>query len=363
MARMTLSNLTKVYSSGVKAVSNFNLEIDDAEFLVLLGPSDCGKSTILRMIAGLEEITEGDVCFDGRSVRDLEPKSRDIAMVFKSHALYPHMTAYNIMAFGLKQRRIKKKEIEQRIMETAGMLGIEELLHKKPEALSADQRLRVDIGRAIVRKPKVILMDDPLFNLSTMLRARVCAEILRLYQKLKITFVYATREQTEAMNLGTRIVVIKDGEIQQTDSRANLYKSPANLFVAGFVGSPQMNFIETTVFPEGDSVSLSFENFKIAMDAARGKVLVQGGYAGKKVILGIRPQDIDIMPVNAPVKARIKQTELFGMGMHLHLQLGDISVLACTASGFDGKIGSELGINIDSRKVHVFDIETENSVV
>ena len=244
MASLSLRNIKKVYSGNVTAVQDFNLEIEDKEFIIFVGPSGCGKSTTLRMIAGLEDISEGELYIDGKLVNDVEPKDRDIAMVFQNYALYPHMTVYDNMAFGLKLRKTPKKEIEKRVTEAAKILGIEALLERRPKALSGGQRQRVAMGRAIVREPKVFLMDEPLSNLDAKLRVQMRIEIAKLHKRLQTTIIYVTHDQVEAMTLGTRIVVLKDGIIQQVDSPSNLYQRPNNKFVAGFIGSPQMNFFD-----------------------------------------------------------------------------------------------------------------------
>ena len=258
MASLSLRNIYKVYPNGFNAVKDFNLEIEDKEFIIFVGPSGCGKSTTLRMIAGLEEISKGELYIDGKLVNDVEPKDRDIAMVFQSYALYPHMSIYDNMAFGLKLRKMPKAEIDKRVREAARILDIEHLLDRKPKLLSGGQRQRVAMGRAIVREPKVFLMDEPLSNLDAKLRVQMRLEISKLHQRLQSTIIYVTHDQTEAMTLGTRIVVMKDGVIQQVDSPQNLYDYPDNLFVAGFIGSPQMNFIDATVVKEGGELFLEY---------------------------------------------------------------------------------------------------------
>ena len=256
MASLSLKNICKKYPNGFEAVKDFNLEIEDKEFIIFVGPSGCGKSTTLRMVAGLEEISSGELSIDGRIVNDVEPKDRDIAMVFQNYALYPHMTVFDNMAFGLKLRKVPKEEIKQKVEEAARILDLEKLLDRKPKALSGGQRQRVAMGRAIVREPKVFLMDEPLSNLDAKLRVQMRAEIASLHQRLGATIIYVTHDQTEAMTLGTRIVVLKDGIIMQVDSPQKLYNEPNNLFVAGFIGSPQMNFLDAVCRIEGDKVSL-----------------------------------------------------------------------------------------------------------
>ncbi len=281
MADLQLKHIYKRYAGGVTAVSDFTLDIDDKEFIILVGPSGCGKSTTLRMVAGLEEISEGELYIGGRLVNDVAPKDRDIAMVFQNYALYPHMTVFENMAFGLKLRKTPKDEIKKRVTEAAKILDIEHLLDRKPKALSGGQRQRVAMGRAIVRNPKVFLMDEPLSNLDAKLRVAMRTEIKKLHNKLQTTFMYVTHDQTEAMTMGTRIVVMKDGVIQQVDTPANLYTKPDNVFVAGFIGSPQMNFVTATLSKENGSVYASFGDNKIMIP--NGKVTPElEGYIGKE---------------------------------------------------------------------------------
>ena len=292
MASLSLTNVCKVYPNGFEAVKDFNLEVEDQEFIIFVGPSGCGKSTTLRMIAGLEEISSGELKIDGRVVNDVEPKDRDIAMVFQNYALYPHMTVFDNMAFGLKLRKVPKDEIKKKVEEAAKILDLEKLLDRKPKALSGGQRQRVAMGRAIVRNPKVFLMDEPLSNLDAKLRVQMRSEIASLHNRLKATIIYVTHDQTEAMTLGTRIVVLKDGVIMQVDSPQKLYNEPNNLFVAGFIGSPQMNFIDAVCKVEGERVTLNFEKTSVVLPPAKAKKLIDGGYNGKTVVMGIRPEDI-----------------------------------------------------------------------
>ena len=293
MASLSMKNICKVYPNGFEAVKDFNLEVEDQEFIIFVGPSGCGKSTTLRMIAGLEEISSGEFCIDGKLMNDVEPKDRDIAMVFQNYALYPHMTVFDNMAFGLKLRKVPKDEIKKKVEEAARILDLDKLLDRKPKALSGGQRQRVAMGRAIVRNPKVFLMDEPLSNLDAKLRVQMRSEIAALHDRLKATIIYVTHDQTEAMTLGTRIVVLKDGVIMQVDSPQTLYNEPNNLFVAGFIGSPQMNFVDAVCKVEGDRVTLSFENTTITLPPAKAKKLIDGNYNGKTVVMGIRPEDID----------------------------------------------------------------------
>ena len=281
MASLSLKNVCKVYPNGFVAVKDFNLEIADQEFIIFVGPSGCGKSTTLRMIAGLEEISSGELWIGDKLVNDVEPKDRDIAMVFQNYALYPHMSVYDNMAFGLKLRKVPKAEIDKSVHEAAKILDIEHLLDRKPKALSGGQRQRVAMGRAIVRSPKVFLMDEPLSNLDAKLRVQMRVEISKLHKRLQTTIIYVTHDQTEAMTLGTRIVVLKDGIIQQVDTPQNLYNTPNNIFVAGFIGSPQMNLIDATVAQEGSQVTLKMsDDVIIKLPAEKSKKLIDGGYVG-----------------------------------------------------------------------------------
>ncbi|MDR2167068.1 MAG: sn-glycerol-3-phosphate ABC transporter ATP-binding protein UgpC [Clostridiales bacterium] len=331
MAEVIFDGIYKRYPNGVEAVRDFDLEIADGEFLVIVGPSGCGKSTALRMVAGLEEISGGRLFIGGQLVNDVLPRDRDVAMVFQNYALYPHMTVYNNMAFGLKMRKVHKKEIDRRVKEAAEMLDISELLDRKPKTLSGGQRQRVAMGRALVREPKVFLMDEPLSNLDTKLRAQMRAEIAKLHQRLSTTFIYVTHDQVEAMTLGSRIVVMQDGIIQQIDSPINLYNKPANIFVAGFIGSPPMNFLESCALPWLD--------------------------LPEHVILGIRPENIALNPPNSAnsVNAQIEHVELLGAETFLHLNLAGNVIIARAEAGIGHKMGDELTIGIDPQKIIQFD--------
>ena len=292
MANLSLRNIQKVYDGGVQAVSDFNLEIEDKEFLILVGPSGCGKSTTLRMIAGLEEITGGQLYIGDELMNDVAPKDRDIAMVFQSYALYPHMTVFDNMAFGLKLRKTPKDEIKRRVEEAARILDITHLLDRKPKALSGGQRQRVALGRAIVREPKVFLFDEPLSNLDAKLRAQMRTELTKLHYRLGTTFIYVTHDQIEAMTMGDRIVVMKDGFIQQVDNPQALYDKPCNVFVAGFIGSPQMNFVDATLVEEGGKIYFEFGQYKIPLPASKADNENVRAAVGKEVIIGIRPEGI-----------------------------------------------------------------------
>ena len=368
MASLSLRNISKVYPNGFVAVKDFNLEIADKEFIIFVGPSGCGKSTTLRMIAGLEEISSGELYIGDKLVNDVEPKDRDIAMVFQNYALYPHMSVFDNMAFGLKLRKTPKDEISKRVHEAAKILDIEHLLERKPKALSGGQRQRVAMGRAIVRDPKVFLMDEPLSNLDAKLRVQMRVEISKLHQRLETTIIYVTHDQTEAMTLGTRIVVMKDGLIQQCDSPINLYNYPTNLFVAGFMGSPAMNFIDAEVGKEGDSVTLTFEGNKITVPESKAKALVDGDYICKTVVMGIRPEDIhddEIMISSNPgavVETTIRLYELLGAEVYLYFDLGKTSCTARVNPRTTARVGDSIKFAFDLNKLHVFDKETEKVI-
>ena len=368
MASLSLRNICKVYPNGFAAVKDFNLEIEDKEFVIFVGPSGCGKSTTLRMIAGLEDISSGELYIGDRLVNDIEPKDRDIAMVFQNYALYPHMSVYENMAFGLKLRKTPKEQIDKLVHEAARILDLEHLLDRKPKALSGGQRQRVAMGRAIVRNPKVFLMDEPLSNLDAKLRVQMRVEISKLHQRLETTIIYVTHDQTEAMTLGTRIVVMKDGVIQQCDSPINLYNYPTNLFVAGFMGSPAMNFIDAVVIEEGSDVKLSFGDMMIKVPESKAKSLINGGYIGKTVVMGIRPEDIhddEIMVNNAGdnvVETTIRIYELLGAEVYLYFDLARVSCTARVNPRTTAKVGDVVKFAFDLNKLHIFDKETEQVI-
>jgi multiple sugar transport system ATP-binding protein len=370
MASVSLKNITKQYPGGVVAVKDFNLEIADREFIIFVGPSGCGKSTTLRMIAGLEEITQGELYIGDKLVNDVEPKDRDIAMVFQNYALYPHMSVYDNMAFGLKLRKIQKDQIDKVVHEAAKILDIEHLLDRKPKALSGGQRQRVAMGRAIVRNPKVFLMDEPLSNLDAKLRVQMRIEISKLHQKLQTTFIYVTHDQTEAMTLGTRIVVMKDGLIMQVDSPQNLYDNPKNLFVAGFMGSPQMNFMDALVLQRGSDVYVEFSQNTLKIPEAKAKKLIEDGYVNKNVVVGIRPEDIhdEEMFINnypdAVIEATVKVYELLGAEVFLYFTIDEINdITARVNPRTTARPDDVLKIAFDMSKVHLFDKETEQVIV
>ncbi|MCR5717386.1 MAG: sn-glycerol-3-phosphate ABC transporter ATP-binding protein UgpC [Lachnospiraceae bacterium] len=367
MASLSLKNVCKVYPNGFAAVKDFNLEVEDKEFIIFVGPSGCGKSTTLRMIAGLEDISSGELYIDGKLVNDVEPKDRDIAMVFQNYALYPHMTVYDNMAFGLKLRKVPKDEIDKKVREAARILDLESLLDRKPKALSGGQRQRVAMGRAIVRNPKVFLMDEPLSNLDAKLRVQMRIEIAKLHMTLGTTIIYVTHDQTEAMTLGTRIVVLKDGVIQQVDTPQNLYEKPQNLFVAGFMGSPQMNFLDAVVSVKDGVAHLDIEGKSIPLPPAKSKKLIDGGYEGKTVTFGIRPEDVydsEIMVNAASVvfESNVKVYELLGAEVYLYFDLGNFPITARVDSRTTARPGDAVKFAFDVEKIHVFDKETELTI-
>ena len=368
MASLSLTNVCKVYPNGFEAVKDFNLEVEDQEFIIFVGPSGCGKSTTLRMIAGLEEISSGELKIDGRVVNDVEPKDRDIAMVFQNYALYPHMTVFDNMAFGLKLRKVPKDEIKKKVEEAAKILDLEKLLDRKPKALSGGQRQRVAMGRAIVRNPKVFLMDEPLSNLDAKLRVQMRSEIASLHNRLKATIIYVTHDQTEAMTLGTRIVVLKDGVIMQVDSPQKLYNEPNNLFVAGFIGSPQMNFIDAVCKVEGERVTLNFEKTSVVLPPAKAKKLIDGGYNGKTVVMGIRPEDIGDSQIeieahkDAVFETDVTGYELLGSEVLLYFNVAGTAMTAKVDSSTPCRYGDDVTVAFDINKGHIFDKETEQVI-
>ena len=349
MAGLVLRNVRKVYPNGFEAVKDFNLEIADKEFIIFVGPSGCGKSTTLRMIAGLEDITAGELYIDDKLVNDVEPKDRDIAMVFQNYALYPHMTVYENMAFGLKIRKFSKEEIDQKVKEAAAILHLEDVLDRKPAQMSGGQRQRVAMGRAIVRNPKVFLMDEPLSNLDAKLRVQMRSEISKLHQRLGTTMIYVTHDQVEAMTLGTRIVVMNKGDIMQCDSPMNLYNKPDNLFVASFIGSPQMNFIPAVVKVDGKEVTLDFDGTILHLPEKMAKDVIEGNYDGKKVILGIRPEDLKVEKVSEnAIVGQVQIKELLGHEASIHFTSNGVDMTASISA---------------MEPVSVGDIVTPNTVI
>jgi multiple sugar transport system ATP-binding protein len=363
MANVTYDQVTKRFGD-VVAVNELNLEIPDKEFLVLVGPSGCGKSTALRCLAGLEEITEGSIFIGDRKVNDVPPKDRDIAMVFQSYALYPHMSVYDNMAFGLKLRKTPKDEINQRVQEAAKILGIEMLLDRKPKQLSGGQRQRVALGRAIVREPAVFLFDEPLSNLDAKLRVQTRAEITKLHQRLATTFIYVTHDQVEAMTMADRIAVIKDGILQQVDNPQNLYDYPSNVFVAGFIGSPSMNFFNASITGTADEMYIDAGVFRIPVTDKIKSRMIDGG-AGKKVIFGIRPEDVfhpDYVAagINAvKIESTVDVTELMGNEIFLYLLASDQSYIARVDPRGHTRPGDKIDMVFNADNIHLFDAEAE----
>ena len=368
MASLSLKGIEKKYPNGFHAVKNFNLDIADKEFIIFVGPSGCGKSTTLRMIAGLEDITDGTLEIDGKVMNDVEPKDRDIAMVFQNYALYPHMTVYDNMAFGLKLRKVPKDEIDKKVREAARILDLDKLLDRKPKALSGGQRQRVAMGRAIVRNPKVFLMDEPLSNLDAKLRVQMRIEISKLHENLGATIIYVTHDQTEAMTLGTRIVVMKDGVIQQVDTPQNLYNTPCNLFVARFIGSPQMNFMDAVVNVAGNDVTLSIGNHVLRVPENKKKALIDGGYNGKTVVVGIRPEDVhddpDFIAANpgSVITSKIKVYELLGAEVFLYFDVEGTQMTARVNPRTELRTGDDAKFALDMNRIHIFDKETELTI-
>jgi len=365
MASVTYDHVTKRFGD-VIAVNDLSIDIADKEFLVFVGPSGCGKTTSLRLLAGLEELSDGKIFIGDRLVNDVAPKDRDIAMVFQSYALYPHMSVYDNLAFGLKLRKIPKAEIERRVHEAAAILGIEELLDRKPKQLSGGQRQRVAVGRAIVREPAVFLMDEPLSNLDAKLRVATRAELSKLHQRLETTFIYVTHDQMEAMTMGTRIAVMRDGILQQVDTPTTLYNSPHNVFVAGFIGSPAMNFFDVTLTGTKEDMYIDGGSFKVKIPASKTQGLHD--YLGKQVVFGIRPEDIsdpEYAPPNiigAPVKARVDVTELMGHEIFLYLLTGSKSFIARVDPRSSARVGQDVEVLFNMDNMHIFDRDTEIAV-
>lgn len=369
MAGVKLDHVEKRFGN-VMTIPDLNLEIRDKEFLVLVGPSGCGKTTTLRMIAGLEEITGGNLYIGEQLVNNVHPKDRDIAMVFQSYALYPHMTVYDNMSFGLKLKKMAKSEIDQKVKEAAKTLDIEHLLDRKPKALSGGQRQRVALGRAIVREPKVFLMDEPLSNLDAKLRVQMRTEISKLHQRLQTTFIYVTHDQTEAMTMGDRIVVMKDGLIQQVDTPNEIYQRPANRFVAGFIGSPAMNFVDGGLIEEGQEVFFVTEGVKLKFPAGQATILREKGYIGKEVTFGIRPEAVheellftEAFPENV-FTATVEVTENMGSEMFLYVSgLGKEWTVARVSARMEYTPNAKVPLALDINKAHIFDKETEERVI
>lgn len=365
MANVTYENVYKRFGD-VEVITDMNFEVADKEFVVFVGPSGCGKSTLLRLLAGLEEITEGTIYIEDRIVNDVPPKDRDIAMVFQSYALYPHMSVYDNMAFGLKLRKTPKDEIDRRVKDAAEILGLPHLLDRKPKALSGGQRQRVAVGRAIVREPAVFLMDEPLSNLDAKLRVSARAEISKLHRRLGTTFIYVTHDQVEAMTMGDRILVLKDGVLQQIDTPLNLYEEPQNLFVAGFIGSPSMNFFDATLVSEDGELYVDAGDFRVEIPNERREPYAE--YSGNEVIFGIRPEHIHhkrFAPpriLEAPLKASVEVVELLGHELHLYLTSGQNSFVGTVDTRLDPSVGEELDLVVDMGRMHLFDKSTELAI-
>jgi len=368
MAGVTLRNLTKTFKN-VVAVNNVSLEIEDKEFLVLVGPSGCGKTTCLRMVAGLEEATSGEILIGDRLVNDVSPKDRDIAMVFQNYALYPHMSVFDNMAFGLKLRKFPREEIKRRVQEAGQLLGLGDLLDRKPKQLSGGQRQRVALGRAIVREPKVFLMDEPLSNLDAKLRVQTRAELIKLHRRLGITTIYVTHDQVEAMTMGDRIVVMRDGLVQQVDTPLGLYNKPVNMFVAGFIGTPSMNFLDATLQKEGDRYVVDTGCFKVMIPKDKDGARFDS-YVGKPVVFGVRPEDMfdkNIASLVTPteentVKVMVDVIEPMGSIVTMYLTCGPHSLVATIDADTKAKELQEMDIILDMEKTHLFDKETEEAI-
>ena len=376
MASLSFKHIYKKYPGGVTAVSDFNLEIKDKEFLILVGPSGCGKSTTLRMIAGLEEISEGELFIGDVLVNDIAPKDRDIAMVFQNYALYPHMTVFENMAFGLKLRKTPKEEIKRRVEEAARILDINHLLDRRPKALSGGQKQRVALGRAIVRNPKVFLLDEPLSNLDAKLRAAMRTELTKLHKRIGTTFVYVTHDQVEAMTMASRIVVMKDGLIQQVDTPQNLYDSPVNLFVAGFIGTPQMNFVNAKLEKRDSDLYITWGPHAVKLPADKANNPALKEYIGQEIIMGVRPECIHDEPVyltslaDSVIETTVDVTELMGAEIYLYLSFEGMedatnnkNIIARVSSRSTTRAGDAIKVAIDTSRVHIFDKDTERCII
>ena len=368
MANIKIDNLQKIYPDGFVAVKDFSIDIEDGEFIIFVGPSGCGKTTTLRMIAGLEKATNGHIYIDNKLVNNIPPKNRDIAMVFQSYALYPNMNVFNNIAFGLKIRKTPKDIINQKVLEAAKILGIEHLLHRLPKALSGGQKQRVAMGRALVRNAKVFLMDEPLSNLDAKLRVLMRSEISKLHQKLATTFIYVTHDQVEAMTLGTRIVVMKNGEIQQIDTPKNLYQNPCNLFVASFLGSPQMNLLNCNLIKDNEDILALCGDYKINVPIAKGKFLEKNGYIGKELVVGIRPEDVyhqesyEKREGDTLIETKIVVTELLGPEILLYLDLGSENFIARVSPNNENKPGDLAKFILNGQKLYFFDKDSQLTI-
>lgn len=370
MSEMNLNHIKKVYPNGFEAVKDFNLDVKDGEFVIFVGPSGCGKSTTLRMVAGLEDISSGDLIIDGKRVNDLDPKDRDIAMVFQSYALYPHLTVRENMEFPLKIAKMPQSEIDARVAEAAKTLGLESLLDRKPKALSGGQRQRVAMGRAIVRHPKVLLMDEPLSNLDAKLRGQMRVEISKLHEKLGSTIIYVTHDQTEAMTLGDRIVVMSDGEVQQIDTPSNLYNYPANKFVAGFIGSPQMNFLDAVIKEDGEKIYLVVGKDEILISDSKAKRLKEKGYTnGQSVTLGIRPEDLSDHPdmlakfPESTATGKVEVYEMLGSTSNLYVDCNGTQITASVDPSTKARVGDTVKLAFNNNNIQIFDNNTGDNIL
>lgn len=365
MAKIELKNISKIYNEKVKAVKNASITIEDKEFVVFVGPSGCGKSTTLRMVAGLEEISEGELFIDGKKMNDIAPKDRDIAMVFQNYALYPHMSVYDNMSFALRIQKVNKQEIERRVKESARILDIEDLLKRKPKALSGGQRQRVAVGRAIVRNPKVFLFDEPLSNLDAKLRVQMRMEISNLHKKLEATIIYVTHDQVEAMTMGDKIVVMKDGIVQQIGSPLDLYHHPANKFVAGFIGTPPMNFLKAEVSSKGNDFWLSSDSFLLPVYTKEHKEKLKS-FVDKEIFLGIRPEDMQITEAakdSESIVATVVLKEILGAETLLHVKHGEQELVVRIFSDFDKQIGDNVKIKPNMQKAKFFDSSSGKAIL
>lgn len=368
MAKVSLRDIRKVYPGDIEVVPKLNLEIQDKEFVVLVGPSGCGKSTTLRMIAGLEEITDGDMYIGDRRVNDVAPKDRNIAMVFQSYALYPHMSVAKNMAFSLTLQKMPKDEVDRRVRDVAKILDLEHLLERKPKALSGGQRQRVALGRAMVRNPDVFLLDEPLSNLDAKLRTSMRAEISRLHKRLGTTFVYVTHDQTEAMTMGDRIVVMKDGIIQQADTPTTLYNDPCNMFVAGFIGSPQMNFIDCEAVKLEEGYGIRFGGKTVSVNQGKFPDAIMSKYVGKTLTLGVRPEDFHTeeafleMSPDSVIDTEVDIAELMGAEVYVYAVSEGQRLIVRAPARVRVKSGDKLSLAIDKNKMHLFDKETERAI-
>lgn len=362
MAGISLRHIVKTYPGNVTVVPDLNLEIKDKEFVVLVGPSGCGKSTTLRMIAGLEDISGGEMYIGERLVNEIAPKERDISMVFQNYALYPHMTVYKNLAFGLELAKEDKKVIDQKIKKVAKDLDIEYLLNRKPKALSGGQRQRVAVGRSMVRNPSVFLFDEPLSNLDAKLRGEMRAVIKQLHEKLQTTFVYVTHDQVEAMTMADRIVVMKDGYIQQNDIPQKLFDCPCNKFVAGFIGMPQMNFFDCELKKKGDEFYLKFANYEILLPESKNQNGCLDGYVGKTISAGIRPNDLSIVDKEYTINGEVELKELMGAESYIYVNSNDVRFTVRTVGSYKCEIGQGVSIKFDTEKIHLFDKETTKTI-